>query len=619
MPLFLLICSLVLSLMVVTGMGYAALRLIGSPIDSSDVRLPIAATLGLTLVCILTAFVGLTFGWDPALWGLLGFFVAMAAFGVASAWRDGRTVAGDIRRWWNDAHAIERALVVAGCSALFGYIAQAALPPTEADSIRSYLRDAQLLIVDGRLHALPDEVLTCFPMNRQMLSVIGYFLWGYPLARLFGFTIAWITVVCLAVLTRRLFDVRPAMLSIPLLIFVTEFRWMASSGKVDLLVTLFLVAAILVIELVSSQRSWGILLFLAGVFFGGALGTKPTAALYLPLLGAWVVKAIIAAPPEVRPSPGRLAGAFGLAAIGGIVGYAPWMVWGWTEFNSPLYPFITASGASISAESTHYGGPWDRLWLAVRSPYLLTSWSLFEASSSIPVVLWILAGVGLVAYRRRPAVWWIGGGAIGVFFTFAYFTFMSRWFMSLRFMFVGVVLLAGLAGIGLAAIMQGRRRWVRWGIGGVAALVVLVSVLRPVVIGYTSVRVVLGIDSPDVYIAKYIGPHEPILWAREHWTWEDKVWSVDVTDLIYFNARVYYSYVSDIGRRLSQSLSTAEERCACMDSAGIGYVLVGPKTHTGLMEPLAAACLDTVFVSSDSAYVVYRRRGISQKPPNHDL
>lgn len=616
MPLVLIIASFLAITVLSVGVGYALLR----PVRAFDlpafIRVPVAGGLGLAFVSWLTAFTGMLLGWRPWLWGVLAVTLLVGTLGVIPAWRDVRSLFLEASLWWRQTHIIERTLVVVAWAGLLCYLPHVLLPPTESDSVRSYLRHAQLLVHDGYLHPLNEDILSFDPMSRQMLSVIGYFVWGYPLARVFSITCALFVAIAVVDLGRMLFDIRSAMLSVPAFVFIHETSQMSITGKVDLLMALFLLLAILMMENAASGRSWGASCLTAGVFYGCAVGTKPTALLYLPILGVWFVRVLLSRTGSSGDSVRKAALAIGVGTLGALVSFSPWMLWGVRYFDHPFGPLVgnaLASGAqALGPAQSYYGDTLDRLWLGVRMiPHLVRTHQL-------PALFAALALAGVALRLRKPATWWLVGAAFGVFIVFAYFSYLSRWIVLLRFVFPGVLLLSILGGVALAAIFRSGYPVVRWLVGGAVALFIAIMILRPSVMGVTSARIVLGIESDEAYRSRYLVPYEVTVWARDHWTWDDKVWSVDVTELMYFESRVYHTASSVAGNLFRTSLTSAEARCAAMDSSGTGWVLTGPEAETILrgispdgdaqLAALVACCLDTAFVTHDSAYVVYRVR-----------
>ena len=604
MPIIILTVSFIAESVLLLGIGYAVFRVVAPP-SRLSARVVVAAVLGAGAVASAMALVGVTIGWAPWLWPTLAALSLLAAFGAPSAWRDARALASAVREWWRGAGLVERALVIIGLGVPLVHILLAGLPPTATDDMRTYLRHAQLMALSGHLRAVEDSLYSELPLNREMFSVLGFRLWDARLAQLLGVPFAFVLSGVTAALTDRLFGRKAAAASFALVAVLPVYGRLASSGKTDVLAILFIAAALLMLEEASRERSLTPTVLLVGLLFGFALGTKPTTVFYGVLLVFWAVRAWLTTPEEGRPTMAQVGRLISIASGGFLIAYSPWLLREWIEFGNPIHTYVAGSDSTRALSMGQ--GPLDRLLLAFRVPWLLTFVHV-PNRTNIPVVLWLLAIAGVWGGWRESGWRWSLAGLAVVILVFTQF-YVATAMISVRFLLAGFLLLVALAASGVAAILALRWKWARVGLGTILVAFLGWQAARSIVIGPDSLAVLAGVRPPETYVRKWVSSRDLIDWARTNWTWEDRVWSVDMAHLIYYDARLFHSSAS----RTGQALVRSADPCAAMDSLGIGYVIAGPGTRNiypggvPAFRRMAAGCLDSIYTTDNGWFTVYRR------------
>lgn len=616
MPLVFVMLWVIASTVAFLGCGYVIMKLLRYDPNEPAARLVIGGAIGMTLVVVWTACVGFVLGWHPWLWTVLIGAPVIAAFGVRAFWGDARDVVCAIGRWWRDANYLERTLFVFGVSMFAIFLVQATLPSTLTDDTKTYLYGPMLQLADGRLYTPDEDLFAQFGMNRQILSIVGTYIWDYRLARAINIPILGLIVGSVALVSRRVFSGAVSVQSLPVLIALPVIYGMAASGKLDHMFTAFVLVALLCIEYLPVTGWKGRSAVCIGAAFGVALGAKPTAVFGVPALMLWCVRAYLLTPTAERPSIGRIMRLFVMGALGVIAVTGIWIIRGYLESGSAVSFLVStyAEKGQLRTASLWMTIP-KNLVRALKTPWILT-FSDMRNTTKIPPVFWLFVAIGAWKYRRNFGMWLLFAAGFGTILMVGYASASHEAFFRVRYMLPGFILLTTVAAAGLHCAIADITRWktLRWIFGALAALIVIVPTLQNNRIGAMSAKVALGITSPDTYIDEYVGPAEVIRWSRDHWTWQDTVWTPNVVDFVYFHARIHHGArpTSPIGSRIRHA-SDPVTRCALMDSAHIKWALLGPNdTADGhLGRSLAESCMDTAFVSSDGKfgrYVVYRRR-----------
>ena len=592
------------------GIGAGMLRLLGNPfgrpgaLEGVGARLSLSVATGLGVIASAIAFVGLLIGWRPWLWVLIAVFVLASAGGWFIAWRDVMAAISTARRWLGEAGWGERVLVGLAVVTLLQITLLIGFPVHTGtskgnDDARTYLKNPQVMLHTGRLAVVPADHFTVYPMNRGMLSVLGYQVEGERTARMFSLVFGWALMGFTAALAMALVPGagrRAAALAVPLILCQGELirgYGLLICGKDDLPAVVFSLAAMFVLAGMADDRRRFRQVALAGFLFAVAVNTKPSAVFYAPVLALFALRWLRQG--EARTSRKVWQGMLAAALAGFSVGYLPWLLRSWIEFGNPLHPFISDVYAADHAAKGLATYPLaERLWNGLLSPVLLT-FGQPHTSEPLAYHVWVLAAVGAFAPAARGARGWMLGIITLVFAQPLVDPFLLR----TRYMLPAAAILAVLAGTGLVWMLSAERRWIRWGLGVPAAIWAGFTVL-PRAVGFTGVSVLLGLLPAAPYNARFVAEHEPAAWAQEHMTMEDRAWFINVLPLYFPAERVNGEIIASMFER-----PTTEERCACLDSAGVDYVVTRSVSRDGIAA-FAATCLDTVFVSSDSVWAIYR-------------
>jgi len=311
-------------------------------------------------------------------------------------------------------------------------------PPTgrEWDALAYHLADPKVFLAQHRITSLPTEHHSNFPLTMEMLFTTGLLYNGYPLANLFHFATALLTVLAMLAFCRRLFG--PMVGYLAALIFATTplVLWEASVAYIDLgmglFTTLAAFAAVCAIEEGKGKREkrkvktvfaashlfpyekWAVL---AGAMMGFALGIKYLALAPLVLVGLLLL---------LRRVPVRAVAIYaGLALVIG----SPWYIKNIVLTSNPVYPYYyslfphsrywSADRAAIyQSEQNGFGYPHslkqggDSLrnlietpWHLLADPEPYTNRGDFTFISLIGG-LYAAFGLALIFLRRVPSAIW---------------------------------------------------------------------------------------------------------------------------------------------------------------------------------------------------------------------
>lgn len=236
-------------------------------------------------------------------------------------------------------------------------------PPTgrEWDALAYHLADVKVFLQNRRITSLPTEHHSNFPFTMEMLFAVGLLYDDYPLANLFHFATAGLTVLAMLAFCRRVLSEAVGWIAAILYVTTPIIVWEASTAYIDigfgLYATLAVFAALTAVNQpegdTKAGQAWTLL---SGLMMGFALGTK-----YLALLPFGVVAAYLL----LKRAPIRTVALYaGLAlAIG-----SPWYIKNVVLTGNPVYPFFYKAfpnsrywsadrAAPYQAEQDHFGYP----------------------------------------------------------------------------------------------------------------------------------------------------------------------------------------------------------------------------------------------------------------------
>src|SRR5207302_8348720 len=141
-------------------------------------------------------------------------------------------------RAWKTARGLERFLCALGLSAclIFGTLAVIACfqPPAghEWDVIAYHLADPKVFLAEHRIFSMPTEHHSNFPLTMEMLFTVGLLYADYPLANLFHFLTAALTVGAMFAFCRRMLSAPVGWIAVTLFVMTPVVLWEASVAYV---------------------------------------------------------------------------------------------------------------------------------------------------------------------------------------------------------------------------------------------------------------------------------------------------------------------------------------------------------------------------------------------------
>ncbi len=263
------VIALPIAIGLLVGMSLAGYRVVPSGLRPrrGELSIPMATSVGLTVVGVATWIVGATVGTTAAL--VVAALVMASGLSVARAWfRDLQTV-------------VRHVMALIRCHpiiALFG-LATAALavphlllPVVDSDGLRYHLALAKLFLLDGKISFYPWDVHAAFPQTVEAVYMLGLGVAGGEVAKFlhFGAFLGSLVVLMLFVHSGR--SSRRAAVCAPWF-FAASPAVLAASGAA--FVDLFVVFHVAVAALLARARVHPVLV---GLALAGAASTKWSAA-----------------------------------------------------------------------------------------------------------------------------------------------------------------------------------------------------------------------------------------------------------------------------------------------------------------------------------------------------
>jgi hypothetical protein len=549
----------------VFGVGYAALgcrpwrRMLPTTVE----RAVFAPLVGGVVLSLATLGVGLISTRSVVLQALLAFAFLASATPLLQGLRHKRlypAAAGDRipSRWrFLFSPGILPATVLVALTAGISFL-YACSPPVESDELRYHLAALATWQRDGRIHYLPHQAFSNFPMLGEMLFLLAMPLEGSLKAgapKLVHLAFLPVTMGLLALLVGRL--IRPGegsesrhhgWLTASSFLFIPCVPVLAAWGFIDLIVVACFLGSVYLAgrALCRPRRASGTLL---GLMIGGAIASKYS---MLPLLGllALVWFALMVVTRATRRHAARLAA---MAALTALLLGGPWYLRNAVWTGNPVYPLAwsifkggewTAESASFYADKASEKGflaserllsatpAWRRGTAGRVLEFLITPWTTmiyFGRFESHPIgVLPVLfamsalggglrgSGRGRAGVRRRPPItMWITLAAL-VSWIFWFATYQSN-----RLLLPTLALVLALGGASFP-------RWPAPLAALVRSTVVLAMVYGFVVFLYSlgarpfpngpakadAIRVALGMEEPDLYLRDRLNYYRAARWLN---------------------------------------------------------------------------------------------------------
>lgn len=335
------------------GLGFGALslvrpwrRMLPRLSERAALALPVAAV-PVSLAVLGLGLAGLA---NPAAYGML---LALLLILAAPGWV---RFLGEMRRGgWRAFRQTLRAqprlvLILLGLILLIALVYTLS-PATESDELRYHLAAPATWLREGRIHYLPWQAFSNFPMLGEMLFLMARALGGDEAAKLIHFAFL---PVCMMLIGLTALRLRNCGFRIPHSAFLAGAAFalipmvpiLAGWGFIDMFVVAYFMAFVYLAgrALVRPGRASGSLL---GLIVGGGIGVKYTLVWILGGLGAvWAMLLYLS--PTGRRRPNRLIITLaGCAFLAGGAWYLKNTVW----TGNPVYP---------GAWSIFHGGEWSQ-------------------------------------------------------------------------------------------------------------------------------------------------------------------------------------------------------------------------------------------------------------------
>lgn len=219
----------------------------------------------------------------------------------------------------------------------------ALLPPWNYDSMLYHLAVPEHFIQTHRIYYIRDFLPANYPMNGEMLFLLGMLLKNDVLAQLISFIIGCWLILGVYVFAARFRSKRAGVYSVALLCSIPAFMQQLSINNNDVILALFTLAGTYALcsWLDTRETKW---LYLSGFLFGCAIGTKYSGLfLVLPLLVILFIRIassnMNARGIEFRGTPLDLKTVLSFTAFS-LLGIAPWLGKNFVFTGNPIYPIF---------------------------------------------------------------------------------------------------------------------------------------------------------------------------------------------------------------------------------------------------------------------------------------
>lgn len=448
-------------------------------------------------------------------------------------------------------------------------------PPTAKDTLLYHFAVPKAFIAQGSNAFVEGNIASYLALGTEMHTV-----WAMLLGSLFsqraaeaaGGAVVWfffpILLTAIFGFAREIgVERRWALIAVLMFASVPTVYHVAASAYIDIALALFITLAIYSLTRWWQTLEGGWLIFVA-IFLGVSLSAKLTTLFVVAAFALLVLLRARDSPTARLPgsvatafmTPGRIiAGGFRALILAGLIA-SPWYLRTWAETGSPVFPFYMsiwpgeAAGWDIERSNlfqtmnAQYGG-------AVKSPldYLAAPWNLSvnaqpELASHFDGVLGVAFLIGLpvlvfVRWRtkisdegaRVPIK--IGAGVAGIMFLFWLFSSQQ-----LRYLLPILPILA--ISIAAAATRIAERGTPLYtaskyalSIAGIAGIVVSAAWF----LQKAPVRVVLGGETRDQYLARNIDYYPYYQWLNTETEPNAKVWLINMRRDTYNLDRPYFS------------------------------------------------------------------------------
>ncbi|MEM8531895.1 MAG: hypothetical protein AAGF95_13700 [Chloroflexota bacterium] len=349
------------------GFGGLTLRLLRIE-DRGLGWLWLATTCGLGLLSVSTlllGLMGLLYAW---LFAIL--LVPLGIVGIAFIVQQ-RMIWEETGRWltwqqdeWPFRIGAYLLLLISVTTVLWIMLTHALMPPHDWDEVAYHMTLAKMYTDAQAIIYVPFIVPSNWPMNSQMLFVIGLLFGSDLAAHLITLGITVLVALGLLIIGRRYFDDPVGIVAAAIFLTVPLVKRISGSALIDVTIGMYILAGLIALIQWQHTRRWT-WLFLGGMFAGFAAGSKLMGGGFPILLGLIVVAVELFRRPFHFGSVIRSGVIFGMA---GLLVAGPWYGRSFLFTGNPIWPF---------AYHVFGGRDWDLLGDEYHMSLLIDVWSVY--------------------------------------------------------------------------------------------------------------------------------------------------------------------------------------------------------------------------------------------------
>jgi hypothetical protein len=542
-----------------------------------------------------------------AIWSLIWFFLgALGAYGRPSAavavtvgvvlavLSIGRIKeAGRESRVPEPANAVDKVLLaLAAVPVVLAFIASLA-PPVAKDTLLYHFAVPKAFIAQGSSAFVEGNIASFLALGTEMHAVWAMLLGQFVSTRAGEAAAGATTFLFFPILLLAIFgwarelnvSRRGGLIAVLVTAAIPTAYYVASSGYIDLAMSLFVLLASYALcrWWQTLGRGW---LILIGIFLGAALAAKLTA---LFVIAAFVLIVMLRARKEQDAAAKIVAGGAAAMVLAGVLA-SPWYLRTWKATGSPVFPFYMslwkgdAAGWDVERSNlfqsmnSRYGRPEKNALDYIAAPVTTAIFAQPEKAEffdgvigvsfliGLPVLIW-----GLWKFEMPVEVRIISGIAA---ISFLFWLFSSQ---QLRYL-LPVLPLVAIANIVSAEIVGKSARSLRDWAGAGFALAAIAGILVSAAwfLQRSPVRVVLGGEDRDAYLARQIDYYPYYRTLNSETAADAKVWLINMRRDTYNLDRPYFSdYIFEDWtlREMVWGSRNVEELRAKTAAMGIQYIL----------------------------------------------
>ncbi len=451
-------------------------------------------------------------------------------------------------------------LLLIAIPVVLAFIASLA-PPTAKDTLLYHFAVPEAFIAQGSNAFIEGNIASYLALGTEMHTVWAMLL-GNLVSQRAGEAAAGATIwMFLPLLLAAIFgwarelgvERRWALIAVLMVASVPTVYHVAASAYIDVALALFVTLAIYSLTRWWKTLETGWLIFVA-IFLGAALSGKLTTLVVIAAF-ALIILLRVRKAQESEPDWGKIAlGGFAALMLAGVIA-SPWYLRTWAETGSPVFPFYMsiwqgeAAGWDVErsnlfqAMNSQYGG-------AVKTPldYLAAPWNLSvtaqpELATHFDGVLGVafLIGLPILIFGLwkfdLPVEVKISAGVAGIMFLFWLFSSQQ-----LRYLLPMLPVIAIAIVVAITRIAE--KRTLLYSVSKYAMTFAAVAGLLVSTTWFLQkapIRVVLGGETGDQYLARNIDYYPYYQWLNTESAADAKVWLINMRRDTYNLDRSYFS------------------------------------------------------------------------------